>query len=98
VAVGAFGRKGLAPSDSVSASDVGRLGKDKRNFMADCSNRGAAIDFAGPGVGIVSTVPVDRCAVTDGTAMASPARRACCWSRPSNPNWPLRCRVAAAGR
>lgn len=73
VAVGAFGRKGLAPADSVSASDVGRAGKDKRNFMADFSNHGAAIDFAGPGVGIVSTVPVDRWAVMDGTSMASPA-------------------------
>jgi subtilisin family serine protease len=73
VAVGAFGRQGTAPKSSVSALRVGRRGRDKRNFMADFSNYGPAIDFAGPGVGVVSTVPGNRWAALDGTSMASPA-------------------------
>lgn len=73
LAVGAFGRKGLMPSNSVSASHIGVLGKDKLNFMADFSNHGSAIDFAGPGVGVVSTVPSNLWAVMDGTSMSSPA-------------------------
>jgi subtilisin len=75
VAVGCFGRKGTFPSNSVSASTVGRrVGKpDAHNFMANFSNHGPEIDLAGPGVGIVSTVPVASWAVMDGTSMASPA-------------------------
>jgi subtilisin family serine protease len=75
VAVGCFGRKGTFPANSVSASNVGRpLGKpDAHNFMANFSNHGPEIDLAGPGVGIVSTVPGSAWAVMDGTSMASPA-------------------------
>lgn len=73
VAVGAFGRQGLAPARSVSAAALGRPGTDNRNRMADFSNRGLALDLAGPGVGVVSTVPGDRWAVMDGTSMACPA-------------------------
>ncbi|MBL8361804.1 MAG: S8 family serine peptidase [Rubrivivax sp.] len=73
VAVGAFGRKDLLPARSISAEAVGRLGKDPRNFMADFSNHGQPVDLAGPGVGIVSTVPGGRWAVMDGTSMACPA-------------------------
>ena len=75
VAVGAFGRKGSFPKDSVSATNLGKpLGKpDKANFMASFSNHGPEIDMAGPGVGVVSTVPAALWAVMDGTSMACPA-------------------------
>jgi subtilisin len=75
VAVGCFGRKGTYPSNSVSASNVGKpIGKpDAHNFMASFSNHGPEIDLAGPGVGIVSTVPGRAWAVMDGTSMSSPA-------------------------
>jgi subtilisin len=74
VAVGAFGRKGLYPSDSASAGDVGKAStKDKQLFMADFSNWGMEIDMAGTGVAIVSTVPGNQWAVMDGTSMACPS-------------------------
>jgi subtilisin len=73
VAVGAFGRRGLVPANSISAAAAGRPGKDAENFMARFSNHGPEIDMAGPGVGVVSTFPKDRWAVMDGTSMACPA-------------------------
>jgi subtilisin family serine protease len=74
VAVGCFGRHGLFPPGSVSSSNVGApLGADPQNFMASFSNHGVDIDFAGPGVGVVSTVPGNAWAVMDGTSMACPA-------------------------
>lgn len=74
LAVGAFGRKGAFPSGSATTDAVGKLGTPDRNFfMANFSNTGIEIDFVGPGVGVVSTVPSDGYAVMDGTSMASPA-------------------------
>ncbi|MBA3773269.1 MAG: S8 family serine peptidase [Ramlibacter sp.] len=78
VAVGSFGRMGMFPKDSVSASNVGKpVGKlDKLNFMANFSNYATEIDMVGPGVGVVSTVPSGGWAVMDGTSMACPAATA----------------------
>lgn len=74
LAVGAFGRKGTFPAGSATIDAVGKLGTpDGKFFMANFSNTGVEIDFAGPGVGVVSTVPSDGYAVMDGTSMASPA-------------------------
>ena len=75
VAVGCFGRKGAFPSDSISASNVGKpIGKpDKLNFVASFSNYGVQVDMAGPGVAVVSTVSTGNWAVMDGTSMACPA-------------------------
>lgn len=74
LAVGAFGRKGTFPTGSATMDAVGKLGTpDKNFFMANFSNNGPEIDFAGPGVGVVSTVPTDAYAVMDGTSMACPA-------------------------
>lgn len=75
VAVGCFGRRGTFPADAVSATTVGRPrgNPDRRYFRANFSNHGPEIDFAGPGVGIVSSVPGGGFAVMDGTSMACPA-------------------------
>lgn len=74
IAVGAFGRKGTFPPGSATVDAVGKLGSpDKNFFMANFSNTGPEIDFVGPGVGVVSTVPTDVYAVMDGTSMACPA-------------------------
>ena len=74
LAVGAFGRKGTFPPGSATVDAVGKLGSpDKKFFMANFSNTGEEIDFVGPGVGVVSTVPADGYSVMDGTSMACPA-------------------------
>ena len=74
LAVGAFGRKGTYPPGVATAESIGKLGApDKNFFMASFSNHGSEIDFAGPGVGVVSTVPAAAYAVMDGTSMATPA-------------------------
>ncbi|KWT70830.1 MULTISPECIES: S8 family serine peptidase [unclassified Variovorax] len=74
VAVGCFGRKGSSPRNSVADGSLGRASTlDKANRMATFSNHGVEIDMAGPGVGIISTVPGGNWAVMDGTSMACPA-------------------------
>ena len=81
VAVSALGQVGWAPPGTFSAGnrprDAGKLGKDNL-FAASFTSNGADLDAAGPGVGIVSTVPdhaggVDLYMEMDGTSMASPA-------------------------
>lgn len=73
VCVSAIGIKNTWPSGAVQAGDVttptGKLG----SFLASFSNRGPEIDIAGPGLGIISTIPGDLYAVMDGTSMACPA-------------------------
>jgi subtilisin family serine protease len=80
-AVSALGQVGWAPSGTFSAGnrprETGRMGRNNL-FIASFSSYGDGLDAAGPGVGIVSTVP-DRAGGTDlymemdGTSMASPA-------------------------
>ena len=73
LAVGAFGRKGTYPAGTATPDSIGKAGSPDRNFfMANFSNNGPEIDFAGPGVGVISTVPTGY-AVMDGTSMATPA-------------------------
>jgi len=81
VAVGALGRLGAAPAGSVAAldlpGDADRFGNDGL-FLASFSNWGTTIDAAGPGSGIVATVPerhglAEPYAAMSGTSMASPA-------------------------
>jgi Subtilase family len=81
VSVSALGQVGWAPVGTFSAGNrprqAGRMGKDNL-FLATFSSNGADLDAAGPGVGIVSTVPDHKGATglymeMDGTSMASPA-------------------------
>jgi subtilisin len=73
VAVSAIGRKGLFPAKSGESGDVAApFGTDSKNFLAAFSNVGAALDVAGAGVGVVSTVPGGH-APMSGTSMACPA-------------------------
>ena len=81
VSVSALGQVGWAPAGTFSAGNrprtPDRMGKDNL-FLATFSSNGEGLDAAGPGVGIVSTVP-DHAGATDlymemdGTSMASPA-------------------------
>ena len=74
VAVSAMGRIGSFPDTSAEAADIARpYGNDKMNYLAAFSNVGPQIDFIGPGVGIVSTLPDDTFGVMSGTSMACPA-------------------------
>lgn len=81
VSVSALGQVGWAPDGTFSAGNrprsPDRMGKDNL-FLATFSSNGDGLDAAGPGVGIVSTVPdhaggTDLYMEMDGTSMASPA-------------------------
>ncbi len=73
IAVSAVGRKGTFPPRSSEAGDVQRpFGTETKNFLAAFSNVGTALDVAGAGVGVVSTVPGGH-APMSGTSMACPA-------------------------
>jgi subtilisin len=73
LAVSAMGRKGTFPANTTDAPNVAApFGTDKKNFIAAFSNVGPSVDFTGPGVGIVSTVPGGYSPLS-GTSMACPA-------------------------
>lgn len=80
-AVSAIGKVGWAPAGTVSANnrprEAAKMGQDNL-FLAAFSCFGPTLACAGPGVGIVSTVPdrdgfVGAYMEKDGTSMASPA-------------------------
>ncbi len=74
IAVSAVGRKGTFPAKSSESGDVAApFGTDPKNFLAAFSNVGTALDVAGAGVGVVSTVPGGGHAPMSGTSMACPA-------------------------
>jgi subtilisin family serine protease len=74
IAVSAMGRKGLFPDGTTHADTIAEplAKKDKNNFIASFSNFGPEVDFTGPGVAVISTVPGGYVAM-DGTSMACPA-------------------------
>jgi hypothetical protein len=73
VCVTALGKRGTWPPNSAQADDVTRPASEDGWFLAAFSNRGQQVDLAGPGLGIISSVPGDFFAVFDGTSMACPA-------------------------
>ena len=74
VAVSAVGRKGTFPAESSESGDImPPQGTDTKDFIAAFSNIGTALDVAGAGVGVVSTVPPHGYAPMSGTSMACPA-------------------------
>ncbi len=75
VAVSAAGRVGTFPAQSSETLDaVAPFSTiDASVFAAGFANIGPEVDFAGPGVGIVSTVPGGGYAAMSGTSMACPA-------------------------
>ncbi|MBY0484352.1 S8 family serine peptidase [Nitrosomonas sp.] len=73
IAVSAIGHKAYLPIDSVSANTfVPNLSEAEGFFSPSFTCFGNSIDFAGPGVGIISTVPRGGIKVLDGTSMAAP--------------------------
>ncbi len=75
LAVAAVGRLGSFPAGSSEELDAQAPFSplDASLFAAGFSNIGNEIDLAGPGVGIVSTVPGGGYGVMSGTSMACPA-------------------------
>lgn len=78
VATSAIGRMGTFPKSSQPASDVtSNLGKDPLDFLAAFSSIGDSLNFTGPGVGIVSTVPDNTYGQMSGCSMACPVVSGC---------------------
>lgn len=75
VAVSSAGMKGTYPAGSNEVLDeVAPYAKTDANvYISAFSNVGPPIDFAGPGEGILSTLPGGRYGVMSGTSMACPA-------------------------
>jgi subtilisin len=75
VAVSALGKRGAFPGDSLDLADVREpySSSDPDVFVPFFSNVGHEVDFIGPGVAVVSTVPNNGYAVLSGTSMACPA-------------------------
>jgi subtilisin family serine protease len=75
IAISALGKSDLIPAGD-SARDFISSPKSKSDssvFLAKFSNFGPQIDFAGPGVWIVSTLPQNGTGPMSGTSMAAPA-------------------------
>lgn len=73
VAVSALGYSSVIPPDSISAQSFSRaFASNEGYFSPSFTCFGPSIDFAAPGVGVISTVPQNGLKVMDGTSMAAP--------------------------
>jgi len=78
VAVTAMGRLGTIPDGSLPESDItDDLGSDPKNYLAAFTSVGTEVDFIGPGVGAISTVPGNTYGQMSGTSMACPVVSGC---------------------
>lgn len=75
IGVTALGRSDLIPAGAPEALHVGPPVStvDPRVFLAKFSNLGPQVDFGGPGVWIVSSLPGGGWGALSGTSMAAPA-------------------------
>lgn len=75
ISVTALGRKDLIPTSAPEALQMVAPFStvDPRVFLAKFSNIGPQVDFGGPGVWIVSTLPHGEWGALSGTSMAAPA-------------------------
>lgn len=75
IGISALGKQSRIPDDANDRQhvDAPYSSVDPDVFLAKFSNYGPQIDFAGPGVWIVSTIPGGGFAAMSGTSMAAPA-------------------------
>jgi hypothetical protein len=75
VAISALGKSDLIPAGDEARDFIStpKSKSDSSIFLAAFSNLGPQIDFAGPGVWIVSTLPQNGTGPMSGTSMAAPA-------------------------
>jgi subtilisin family serine protease len=73
IAVSALGSVGTVPSDSVQVNEVNApFVTPDGYFSPTFTCFGPSVDFTGPGVGVISTIPHNGFKVLDGTSMATP--------------------------
>ncbi len=78
IGVSAMGQIGTIPEGSQPESAVtDTRGTDSRNFLAAFTSVGTAVDFIGPGVGAISTIPGNTYGQMSGTSMACPVVAGC---------------------
>ena len=79
VAVSAMGRRGTFPDEFSETGDVAKpFGQSADEFVAAFSNIGPQISFAGPGVGVVSTVPTSAWGINERYFDGQPGRSRIC--------------------
>lgn len=73
LAVSALGMIGYVPPDSIHANTMqSNFRMPDGIFLPNFTCFGTSVDFAGPGVGVISTVPNNGFKALDGTSMAAP--------------------------
>ena len=78
IGVSAMGRMGTIPAGSLPDASVSDTrGSDSANFLASFTSVGPEVDFIGPGVGAVSTIPDNAYGQLSGTSMACPVVAGC---------------------
>ncbi|HVF26686.1 MAG TPA: S8 family serine peptidase [Pyrinomonadaceae bacterium] len=76
--VSAIGRMGTFPKASQPAGDISSVvGENPLDFFAAFSSIGPTLNFTGPGVGLISTVPDDTYGQMSGCSMACPVVSGC---------------------